>query len=71
MSINSRGEINGRRVVIVDGLRTPLLKSRTQFANVGVIELGSTVVAELIQRSNLHRDAIDSIVFGAVVPEIS
>ena len=71
MSINSRGEINGRRVVIVDGLRTPFLKSRTQFANVGVIELGSTVVAELIQRSNLHRDAIDSIVFGAVVPEIS
>jgi acetyl-CoA acyltransferase len=71
MSINPSGEIDGRRVVVVDGLRSPFLKSGTEFSNVGVIELGATVVAELIQRSNLNTDDLDAIVFGAVVPEIS
>jgi acetyl-CoA acyltransferase len=71
MSINPNGEIDGRRVVVVDGLRSPFLKSGTEFSNVGVIELGATVVAELIQRSDLNQDDLDAIVFGAVVPEIS
>ncbi|VAV99807.1 3-ketoacyl-CoA thiolase @ Acetyl-CoA acetyltransferase, partial [hydrothermal vent metagenome] len=71
MSINPNGEIDGRRVVVVDGLRSPFLKSGTEFSNVGVIDLGATVVAELIQRSNLDQDDLDAIVFGAVVPEIS
>ncbi len=71
MSINPSGEIDGRRVVVVDGLRSPFLKSGTEFSNVGVIELGATVVAELIQRSDLKPNDLDAIVFGAVVPEIS
>jgi len=71
MSINPNGEIDGRRVVVVDGLRSPFLKSGTQFSNVGVIDLGATVVAELIQRSNLNQEDLNAIVFGAVVPEIS
>ena len=61
---------NGRRVAIVAGLRTPFVKSGTVFRSLTAQELGKLVVAELVQRTNLDPDAVDTLVFGTVVPSV-
>ncbi|HEU5186802.1 MAG TPA: acetyl-CoA C-acyltransferase FadI [Gemmatimonadaceae bacterium] len=61
---------NGRRVAIVAGLRTPFAKSGTVFRSLTAQELGKLVVAELVQRTNLDPDAVDTLVFGTVVPSV-
>ena len=61
---------NGRRVAIVDGLRTPFVKSGTTFRSLSAQELGKLVVAELIQRTSLEPNDVDTLVFGTVVPSV-
>jgi acetyl-CoA acyltransferase len=60
----------GRRVAIVAGLRTPFVKSGTAFKDLSALELGTRVVAELVQRAEIPLSAIDQIVFGSVVPSV-
>jgi acetyl-CoA acyltransferase len=61
---------NGRRVAIVAGLRTPFVKSGTTFRSLSAQELGKLVVAELIQRTSLEPNDVDTLVFGTVVPSV-
>src|SRR5687767_11513064 len=61
---------NGRRVAIVAGLRTPFTKSGTTFRALTAQELGKLVVAELVQRTSLDPNDIDTLVFGTVVPSV-
>jgi acetyl-CoA acyltransferase len=61
---------NGRRVAIVAGLRTPFAKSGTAFRSLSAQELGKLVVAELIQRTSLEPNDVDTLVFGTVVPSV-
>src|SRR3954470_20454934 len=58
----------GRRVAIVNGLRTPFLKSGTEFNDVTAMDLAVQVVAELVQRSDLDPSSIDLVTFGQVIP---
>ncbi|HEY4588796.1 MAG TPA: beta-ketoacyl synthase N-terminal-like domain-containing protein, partial [Thermoanaerobaculia bacterium] len=58
------------RVAIVDGCRTPFLKSGTDFANMDVIDLASIAAAELVARTAVDPDEIDLSVFGVVVPAL-
>ncbi|HEY2027580.1 MAG TPA: acetyl-CoA C-acyltransferase FadI [Myxococcales bacterium] len=60
----------GRRVAIVAGLRTPFVKANTAFKDLSALELGKQVVAEIVQRAEVPADAIDQIVFGAVIPSV-
>jgi acetyl-CoA acyltransferase len=60
----------GRRVAIVAGLRTPFVKAGTAFKDLSALELGKTVVAELVQRAEIPTSAIDQIVFGTVIPSV-
>lgn len=62
---------NGRRVAIVNGLRTPFVKAATVFAELTALELGRIVVQELVQRSELDPNEIDSVVFGQVIPGLT
>ncbi len=55
------------RVAIVDGLRTPFVKSGTSFKDLTNLDLGRAVVSELIQRTNLDPNEIDQLIFGQVV----
>lgn len=57
-----------RRVAVAMGLRTPFLKSGSAFAELSAVELGTMVVSELVQRSEIDPDAVDQLVFGQVVP---
>ncbi|HUF31213.1 MAG TPA: acetyl-CoA C-acyltransferase FadI [Gemmatimonadaceae bacterium] len=61
---------NGTRVAIIAGVRTPFAKSGTVLKRFSAIELGRLCVAELVQRTNLEAGAIDTLVFGTVVPSV-
>lgn len=60
--------IEHRRAAIVAGLRTPFVKSGTVFRTVPALELGASLVAELVQRAEIDPAEIDRVVFGEVVP---
>ncbi|MDP3500244.1 MAG: acetyl-CoA C-acyltransferase FadI [Myxococcales bacterium] len=60
-----------RRVAIVSGLRTPFVKAATVFADLTALDLGRIVVSELVQRSEIDPNEIDSVVFGQVIPGLT
>jgi acetyl-CoA acyltransferase len=69
MAAKHPGVVYGRRVAIVDGLRTPFVKSGTVFKNLTSLQLASAVVAELLQRSGLDGSLIDQVVYGSVIAD--
>jgi acetyl-CoA acyltransferase len=70
MAAKHPGVVYGRRVAIVDGLRTPFVKSGTEFKDVSALALASGVVTELIQRSGIEGRQIDQVVYGTVIPDV-
>lgn len=65
------GVVNqGRRVAIVSGLRTPFQKQSTGYAKMTALDLGVSVVAELLARSEVKKSDIDRVVFGQVLPSL-
>jgi acetyl-CoA acyltransferase len=70
--VTARRELKGPRgrVAIVDGCRTPFIKSGTDFRDMDVIDLASIAAAELVARTALDPELIDLSVFGVVVPAL-
>jgi acetyl-CoA acyltransferase len=62
--------VNGRRVAIVEGCRTPFARSGTAFRNMTAVELGKVSVRELIARAELDPKEIDHVVYGTVVQSV-
>jgi len=62
--------MNGRRVAIVAGLRTPFVKSGTVFRHLSTLDLAATVVTEMMERANLDPGAVGQVVYGTVVPDL-
>jgi acetyl-CoA acyltransferase len=60
----------GRRVAIIDGVRTPFARAGTALKNISAIELGKRCVAELIQRTDLDGRMVEALVYGTVVPSV-
>jgi acetyl-CoA acyltransferase len=58
----------GRRVAIVDGCRTPIIRSGTLFSELTAGELGTLAIRELLHRSDLDPAEIDEVVYGTVTP---
>lgn len=56
------------RVVVVEGVRTPFLRSHTDFQELSALDLASLVTAELIARSGIQPEAIDEVIMGTVLP---
>jgi acetyl-CoA acyltransferase len=71
--VTERRELRGPggRVAIVDGCRTPFIKSGTDFANMDVVDLASIAASELVARSGIDPAEIDLSVFGVVVPALN
>lgn len=61
---------NHRRVAIVDGCRTPFIKSGTLFKELSSYELGRIATVELLNRTELDPAEIDEVIFGTVIPTI-
>ena len=58
-----------RSPVIVDGLRTPWVKSGSDLDGHSAADLGTWVVRELLARAELAPDQVDEVVFGCVGPQ--
>lgn len=65
------GTVNGRRVAIVDGLRTPFAKAGTDLADVSTLTLATTLVSELLARSGVEPEMVDRVVYGSVVQDVA
>src|SRR5262249_22454763 len=55
-----------RRVAVVAGLRTPFLRSGTDFKDMTAVELGTVAVREVVARADVDPKAIDLVVLGPV-----
>jgi acetyl-CoA acyltransferase len=55
---------NDRDVVLVEGVRTPFVKSDTKFKDVHPAELGRVAVHELIERASLDVETVDEVIMG-------
>jgi acetyl-CoA acetyltransferase family protein len=55
-----------KKVVIVDGLRTPFMKAWTDFAAISAQNLGAIVTRELLERLNLPAGIIDEVIIGNI-----
>lgn len=62
--------MSGKRTAIVAGLRTPFQKQATGFKELSALELGTLVVRELVERSEIRPTEIDAVVFGQVIPSL-
>lgn len=60
----------GRRVAIVDGVRTPFAKAGTALRALSAIDLGKLAVSELVHRTDLDPATVDLLVFGTVIPSV-
>src|SRR5947207_15316734 len=67
-----RRELKGPqgRIAIIDGCRTPFVKSGTDFINMDVVDLASVAAAELIARTGIDPNEIGLSIFGVVVPAL-
>jgi len=61
---------NHRRVAIVDGCRTPFIKSGTLFKDLSSYDLGKIATVELLNRTEVDPAEIDEVIFGTVIPTI-
>jgi acetyl-CoA acyltransferase len=60
----------GRRVAIIEGVRTPFARAGTTLRHLTAIDLGKVAVGELIQRTSLDPASVDLLVFGTVIPSV-
>ncbi len=70
MAPKKPGVVYGRRVAIVDGLRTPFAKSGTVYREMSSLQLGTAVVTELMQKAGVEGGQVDQVVYGSVIADI-
>lgn len=59
---------DARRVVVVDGVRTPFAKAGTDLAEVSAVDLARTAIRELLERTELDPSEVDEVVLGNAAP---
>ncbi|MFC1618861.1 acetyl-CoA C-acyltransferase [Candidatus Neomarinimicrobiota bacterium] len=59
------------RIAIVGGVRTPFAKAFTDLNDLNASDLAKLTTQELLQRLDLAPEAVDEIVWGAVLPTMS
>lgn len=71
MPADRPGSVEGRRVAIVDGLRTPFAKSGTDLADVSTLDMSTALVTELVTRSGVDPATVDRVVYGSVIQDVA
>lgn len=61
--------LGGRRVVVVDGMRTPFARSGTVFSEMSAYDLGRCAVSALLHRTGLDPGEVDLLVYGNVIQD--
>ena len=62
--------LQGRRVAIVDGCRTPFLRSLTDYTDLMSYDLGTMAVSALLARTRLDPKQIDRLILGTVIADV-
>jgi acetyl-CoA acetyltransferase family protein len=60
---------SARRVVVVEGCRTPFCRSGTAFKDLTAYDLGRMAVAGLLQRTRIDPEVVDLLVMGTVIAD--
>ena len=60
--------VNGRRVAVIAGCRTPFSKAGTTLKDARAVDLARHATRELLERTNLDGNDVDEVIFGQVVP---
>jgi acetyl-CoA acyltransferase len=60
----------GRRVAIIDGCRTPFLKSGSEFKELTAIDLGVFAAREVLNRTEVAGSEVDEVIYGTVVHSV-
>lgn len=55
-----------QRIAIVDGIRTPFIKSWTDFEDIPAQELGRIAVRELLEKTGIDPAMVDEVIIGCV-----
>lgn len=61
----------GRKVVMIEGTRTPFLKSGTDYFDLMSYQLGAMAINGLITKSGIQAQMIDQVIMGTVVHNIT
>jgi acetyl-CoA acyltransferase len=68
MPVNKKNEVpRGRRAVVVGGVRTPFVKAFGEFLKLDTIALADVAVRGLLEKTQLPRKEIDSVIWGGVI----
>lgn len=59
-----------RNVVIIDGTRTPFLRSGTDYQDMMAYELGASAIKSLVHKTALKAELIDQVIMGTVIHNI-
>ena len=59
--------LNGRRVAVIAGVRTPFAKAGTVLKDASAVDLARYAGRELLERTNLDGSEVDDVIFGQVV----
>jgi acetyl-CoA acyltransferase len=68
-SAGTAAAMPGRPVVVVDGCRTPFLRSGTDFTDLTAYDLGRTAIAGLLHRTAIDPGLVDLLVMGTVIAD--
>ena len=60
---------SARRVVVVDGCRTPFCRSGTAFNDLTTYDLGRMAVSGLLRRTRIDPEVVDLLVMGTVIAD--
>jgi acetyl-CoA acyltransferase len=58
---------NGRRAVVVGGVRTPFVKAFTDFTKLDTIALGVAAVTGLLKKTGLRHRDVEAMIWGGVI----
>ena len=56
-----------KEVVIIDAARTPIGKYRGSLSSFSAVELGTIITKELLEKTGIHKENIDQVIFGNVL----
>ena len=62
--------MNGQRVAIVAGCRTPFARSGTVYRDLTAVDLGKVCIRELVERTEVDPSSIGTVVMGQVIPSV-
>jgi acetyl-CoA acetyltransferase family protein len=67
MSTQSKGRFQNTDPVIVDGVRTPFMRSNNSFIDMSSCDLGKEALAGLIAKTGIDKEQIEHVIMGTVI----